>query len=91
MSQPWIRSVTKAGSSISSGETHVMPLARCLCVQPAGLPLGLTWNRPLSVVVRTPDGKVREIPVHDITRRRQVMWLSIGLFGSLLLWYVLHK
>jgi len=91
MSQPWIRSKTKAGSAISSGETHVMPLAHSVCLQPRGLPFGIIWNRPLSVVVRTADGKVREVPVPDITRRRQVMWLAIGVFGSLLLWYVLRK
>jgi hypothetical protein len=91
MSKPWIRSVTKAGSPISSGDTHVMPLAHSICIRPAGLPLGFIWNRPLAVVVRTADGKVREVPVPDITRRRQVMWLAIGLFGSLLLWYIFRK
>jgi len=91
MSQPWIRSETEAGHTVSRGGTHVMPLSRSLCFQPAGLPFGLIWNRPMSVVVRTADGEVQEIPVPDVTRRRQITWLFVGLFGSLLLWFLFRE
>jgi hypothetical protein len=91
MPKPWIRSATQAGTSVSAGQTHVMPVAHSVTIQPAGLPFGVIWNRPLSLVIRTADGKVREVPVRDLTRRRQVLWLAAGLLGSLFLWYILRK
>jgi hypothetical protein len=41
---------------------------------------GLVWNRPVSVSVRTTDGRDMTLPVHDTTRS-----LEIYVFASVML------
>ncbi len=91
MKRSWIHTHTQAGQPVSSGETHVMPVARSVRLQPPGWQAGLIWNRPLAVVVRTADGRVNAIPVHDVTRRRQLLWFVVGLLGSIIIWWVFRK
>ncbi len=46
---------------------------------------GLVWNRPISVSVRTTDGRDETWPVHDWTRLTEFAILGFGLLGSILI------
>ena len=45
---------------------------------------GLIWNRPVAVLVRTPDGQEQTLPVRDVTRS-VVLALVLLCFASTLL------
>ena len=46
---------------------------------------GLIWNRPVSVVIRTPDGQEQILPVPDVTRSVVLALLVLSLVGTFLL------
>ena len=46
---------------------------------------GLIWNRPVSVVIRTPDGQEQILPVPDVTRSAVLALLVLSLVGTFLL------
>jgi hypothetical protein len=46
---------------------------------------GLIWNRPVSVVIRTPDGREQILPVPDVTRSAVLALLVLSLVGTILL------
>lgn len=46
---------------------------------------GLIWNRPVAVLVNTPDGQERILPVRDVTRVTILALLAFSLGGTLLL------
>ena len=93
MARPIVDVETTAGAPISVGDQEIVPIARAVRVQVqmAGLHAGLIWNRPVAVAVRTADGQEFELPVHDVTRRVQLLVLAAGIIGSLLVWLALHR
>jgi len=46
---------------------------------------GLIWNRPVSVVVRRPDGQEQILPILDVTRSAVLALLVLSLVGTFLL------
>ena len=75
----------KAGDPIIVGDYRIIPFAQSLRLQFPGWRLGgVIWNRPASVLVMTPDGQEKVLPVHDITRRVQLSLLGAGIVAVLL-------
>ena len=61
---------------VTVGGTIVTPLACALVVRwPGG---GLVWSRPAAVLVER-EGRVRRIPIVDVTRLVQAGLLGLGL------------
>lgn len=75
-----IRFETHAGVPVKTGETRLIPFTKALVIQIPGLPGGLVWNRPVSVLEISPDGQERLLPIEDKTRQVQ-----ISLFAATLL------
>jgi hypothetical protein len=91
---PLFQFETKTGEPIQIGETKVTPVAQAMQFQlpiPGGGFLGLVWNRPVAVNVKTIDGQEQSIAVPDVTRQAQLMLLGSGLIGALLLWLAFRK
>lgn len=83
--------VTKRSYPFEVGDTTVKLLSRSLRFQPASYRWALIWQRPKAIVVRQQDGEQQILPIHDITRRTQVIILAMGLLVSLLIWLGLRK
>jgi hypothetical protein len=81
----------RAGSIIQAGENRIMPVSQAIRLQIPGLPGGLIWNRPVSVVVTAPDGQEQVLPIRDITRLAQLTILGMAVVGSFLYWRVSRK
>ena len=88
---PLIDFQTAAGDPIAVDDMEIVPIARSVRIQVPGSHGGLIWNRPVAVAFRTADGREFELPVHDVTRRWQILLLGMGLIGALLIWVVLRK
>ena len=52
---------------------------------------GLIWNRPVAVLVQTPDGREQALPVPDVTRTAVLALAGLGLLSALLLMLVKRK
>ena len=76
----------RAGRPIVMEEMRIIPIARSLRVNIPGLPGGLVWNRPASVVVQTEAGQETILPVRDVTRQVQLALFAGTLVGMLSLW-----
>lgn len=72
-----IRFETHAGAPVKSGDTRLIPFTKALVIQFPGLPGGLVWNRPVSVLAISPDGEEHLLPIEDKTRQ-----IQISLFAS---------
>ncbi len=83
--------VTRRSYPFEIGDNTVKLLSRSLRFQPASYRWALIWQRPTAVVIRQQDGEQQTLPIEDITRRTQVMILTIGLLVSLLIWLGLRK
>jgi hypothetical protein len=88
---PLIQIETKCGRPIQASGQTVVPVARAVRLRLPILHGGLIWNRPVAVVVRGADGSEYEVPVHDVTRRVQLLVLAAGLCGSLLIWLLMRR
>ncbi len=91
MPSGWINIETRAGAPIQIGEMRLVPLAQSVRIQPRGVPVGLIWNRPTSVIAQTPDGAQHTLTVWDVTRQLQIRLLAAGLIGSLLIWLLFRR
>jgi hypothetical protein len=80
---PVLESSIKKGETRRVGEYELTPMTNVLKIQIPGRPIGIIWNRPRSVVVRTVDGQERVLPVSDATRI--VIWamLAGGIAGAI--------
>ena len=67
----------KAGEPVKTGDHTVTPFAQSVTFTIPGWTGGLIWNRPVSVLVESPDGKEEVLPVVDVTRQAQ-----FGLAGA---------
>ena len=76
----------KAGDQIIFGDYRIIPFAQSLHLQFPGWRLGgVIWNRPVSVLVITPDGQEQVLPIQDVTRRVQLSLLGAGIMTVLLI------
>lgn len=46
---------------------------------------GIVWNVPASVSVQMADGHRQSLPVRDVTRLVQVLVLTLGLTGAMMI------
>lgn len=86
----WVEVETHAGPPVAAGEYQIIPLAQSWRLK---LPLpmiggGVVWNRPVSVVVQTPDGGERVLGVRDTTRQAQAALLGVSAAVVMLAWVV---
>lgn len=74
--EPWLSWRTEYGTPFSVGGRRITPLAQVVIVRwPGG---GLVWNRPAGIVVEE-RGATTSIPIHDPTRRWQIIMFAIAL------------
>jgi hypothetical protein len=55
---------------------QLIPFCQSVRLQIPGLPGGLVWNRPVSLLVVTADGQEQVLAIRDITR--QLLWILLG-------------
>jgi hypothetical protein len=91
MTDSFIHVENRAGSVIQAGDHQIMPISQAIRLQLPGLPGGLIWNRPVSVVVTHPDGQEQVLPVRDVTRIAQFTILGMAVVGSFLFWRASRK
>ena len=89
MNDSWFNLENHAGDPVQIGELELIPVSQAARLQIAGL--NLIWNRPASVIVRREDGQQTTLPVHDTTRRAQLILLGAGLLGAWLAWFGLGR
>ncbi len=82
---PNITREVKIGETQKVGDFEITPTTSLWRVQFPGYHAGITWNRPRAVIVRTPRGEERILPVRDATRL--VIWSMLvgGLLGAILI------
>jgi hypothetical protein len=85
LAETFIRWETKTGEPLLAAGWQILPVSRALVIQSPRFPAGLVWNRPNAVSVRTADGQEQMLPIHNETRRQQLILLGAGLLGSLLI------
>lgn len=68
----------RAGKTIQLGELRLTPISKVLQLTLPAIKGGITWNRPVAVIVAHPQGEAQRLPVPDITR--QVI-LSLAFFS----------
>ncbi len=82
---------TRTGDPIQAGNTTLIPFGKVLVIRLPGLPGGLIWNRPISVLATTPDGQEQVIRIVDQTRLAQLSILGASIIGTLLIWLIAQR
>jgi hypothetical protein len=78
MAQKFIVRQTQVGDPIVLGDRRILPVSRSYQVTIPGLNGGIIWNRPAAIAV-VQGGELQEvIPIHDATRRLQLMLILGG-------------
>lgn len=62
---------TRSGMPLVDGEKTLTPFAQSFTIRIPGAPVRLFWNRPVSVLVQTPDGGEQVLRIRDVTRLAQ--------------------
>lgn len=83
--KPQLQFETRPGQTLRVGKTRLTPFAQSFQLTLPGLPGGLIWNRPVSILAQYPDGREEVTPIPDLTRRIQFTIYGMGIFGGLLL------
>jgi hypothetical protein len=76
---------TLNGRPVKVGDVQVYVRSQVLQMR---LPFGnggLIWNRPLSVLIRTPNGQEQILSVPDVTRTAVLTLLALSVVGTFLL------
>jgi hypothetical protein len=81
----------REGKPFRVGEQTITVISRVLRLQVPGMPIGLVWNRPAEVRVRTDGASDVILPVIDETRRMQIILLGLGIAGSIILSALLKR
>jgi hypothetical protein len=81
----------RGGEPIIHGGHTLTPFSRSVRVKIPGLPGGLIWNRPVSVLAHSADGQEEIIPIHDVTRQIQWSLLGAGLAFGILSWLISRR
>jgi hypothetical protein len=81
---PALERAIHTGEPIQVGTFEITPQSRVTKIQLPGQHVGLIWNRPKAVIVRSSDGQESTLPVRDVTRI--IIWamLAGGLLGAML-------
>ena len=82
----WITLESRAGEPVQAGARQLTPISNVVRVEIPGWTGGLVWNRPAAILAREADGQENLLPVHDVTRRAQLLILAAGLLGGWLIW-----
>lgn len=80
---PIIQTEIVTGEPKLVGEVEITPQTQVFKIRIPGYHAGLIWNRPKAVIVRTSDGKEKNLPVTDVTRLLVWAMLAGGLLGAL--------
>ena len=91
MANRFIVQQTSSGEPVVVGDVKVYPVARSYRINFPSNQGGISWNRPLAVIVEDSQGSRQVIPVQDRTRQLQVGILLAGLFGTILTWLILRQ
>ena len=75
----------RTGEPIHPGNFDITPQAQVWRVRLPGRNVGLIWNRPKAVIVRSADGQESRLPVIDVTRLMIWSMLAGGIFGAILI------
>ena len=80
---PTIEREIRTGGAMQVGKYQITPQTRVMTIRFPGQTGGLIWNRPKAVIVRTPEGTEKILPVRDATRL--VIWsmLAGGILGAI--------
>jgi hypothetical protein len=90
MRNPLLRIQTLTGRPVKVADMQVYVRSQALQVRlPAGNG-GILWHRPLSVVIRTPDGQEQILSVPDVTRTTVLTLLALSLMSAFL-WLRLRR
>lgn len=73
------------------GAQQVTVISKALVLQVPGLPIGIVWNRPAAVRVRTEGAGEVTLPVSDETRSLQILLLGLGVLSSLFMAALLRR
>ncbi len=82
---------TISGEPIQAGQFTTTSFARVLRLHIPGLNLGLSWNRPASVLVKDQTGEELIIPIIDTTRQLQHVILTAALLGAVFAWLAVRR
>lgn len=85
MANPMFQIETKAGTPVRVGNATLTPFSQSVQIGIPGKPIGVIYNRPVSVLATTPDGEEQVIQVPDVTRRIQVSLLAVAFAWAMLL------
>ena len=88
---PLLHIETHAGAPIQAGSLRLTPFARSVILRFPNFPGGLIWNRPTALLVQSPDGDEKLLPIHDTTRRRQFALLGASLAAGLFIRLLFKK
>ncbi len=83
--KPQLQIETRPAETLRAGNIRLIPFAQSVRISLPGIPGGLIWNRPVSVLAVYPDGREEVTPIPDVTRRIQIAIFGIGLLGGLLM------
>jgi hypothetical protein len=72
-----LRIETLTGKSVKVKDTELRVRSQVVQLRFPFISGGLIWNRPVAVLVRTPDGQEQIVPIPDVTRT--VVLLLMGL------------
>ncbi len=91
MPDPILQVETRAGEPIRAFGAEIIPFSRAMILRFPGNSGGVIWNRPISVLVGTGGEHEEILRVRDVTRLAQVIILSAGLLGSVLIWLLFNN
>ena len=78
----------RAGEPVSIGERTVTPFAQSIQITLPGQIGGFIWNRPVSVLVQSDDGKEEVLPITDVTRLVLFNLIGMSLGVIAFIWLV---
>lgn len=91
MANSFLVQQTSSGEPVVVGDVKLYPVARSYRINFPSDQGGISWNRPLAVIVEDSHGSRQIIPVQDRTRQLQVGILIAGLLGTILTWLILRQ
>ncbi len=88
---PTIEREIRTGDTWQVGDYQITPQNQVLMVRMPGKNGGVIWNRPKAILVRTPDGLERNLPIRDVTRLTIWSMLLGGMLGAVLMSLMWHR
>lgn len=85
MPSPLLRIETLTGQPVSVKDTRLRLRSQVIQFRLPGARGGLIWNRPVAVVLSTPDGQEQILPIRDVTRTAVLALLALSLGSTFVL------